>query len=403
MSNDTYSMTVSWGARIERFADVAARIDAYLHILRSLHEDFAAWQTYVPATGGFSPACTDWGELSRHWNAARSIIDGEIRDDVEDTGPDGEATAQTWSRHGFELYLFGAAPGAPASRDCADDGPYLDINAGGQFRNEISLSIPASHGWAANYARMRELLLATVTHWMGDLGAVHSPGFVTVELEGRELPVGQINASWLAYLRNPYLAACIRPVEACRTEVLDDDGILFSLCEHVPDPADPGDAARARAVVAWLDGFHFHHAWAVSGWPFDPADELYARQITGAPPGRVYAVAFVPFDGYDAVRKVLLFARLFRLRNDRGLDLNPVYREDHKELEALPFVVQARQHIAAVRYVGASNSIEWHVGIERNARALKVLLNDWAAIPEAQLRVVYTPFEGELDTFNPPG
>jgi hypothetical protein len=403
MSSETYTVTVSWGARIERLADVSRRLGEYLHMLRSLHADFSAWQTYVPAAGGFSPACDGWADLSRHWDAARSIIDGETRDDVEELGPDGAATGVTWSRHGFELYLFGAAPGAPASADADADGAYLEIHAGGQFRNEIALSISASRADAANYGWMRKLLLATAAHWMGDKGAVHSPGFVTVNLESRELPVGQVNASWLAFLRNPYLAACIRPVDACRTELQDDDGILFSLCEHVPDPADARDVARARAVVAWLDGFHFHHAWTVYGWPYDPADAVYAHQVTGAPEGTVYAVAFVPFDGYDAVRKVLLYTRLFRLRNRQGLDLDPTYRDDRKALESLPYVVQARQHIAAVRYVGADNPIEWHVGIEQNARALKVLLNEWAAIPETQLRVVYTPYEGELAPFTAPG
>jgi hypothetical protein len=246
-------------------------------------------------------------------------------------------------------------------------------------------------------------MIATVKHWGADKVTTFTPGLDEALSNDRDCPIGPLQAGWLTYIRNRYLAASIKPDESCRVELIDGDGILFSLSEHAPDPASPDDIARARAMQSWLDGFHFHHAWTITGWPYDPADGLYAQQITGAPEGAVYAVGFVPFDGYDSVRKVVLFTRLFRLLDRHGLELDPAYRDDRSKLECLPFVVLARQHIAAVRYVGATNPIEWHVGIEQKAQALKVLLNDWAAIPEAQLRVVYTPFEGELDTFKAPG
>lgn len=394
MSHPTYSVIVKWGPRIERLAEVRRKMGEYIAILRGLHRDFGAWQQYVYGKD-FTPACSSWTELLRYWKPGHSMLDDEMRPDLEDLGPGGEVTGDTWSRHGFEIDLFGARPGAPGG-ERQDGGIYLNIQAGGNDRNEIVLDIPASRAAVHDHAFMRRLLLATVGHWEADKGAVHVPGLLKAVLDGHDMPLGEVNAGWLAYLRNAGLAACIRPIDACRTELLDDGGILFSLSDRVPDAANRAEVARARVVQSWLNGFHFHHEWTVFGWPYHPADEAYAQQVTGAPPGTVYAVGFVAFDGYDRVRKVLLFARVFALLDNRGLELDPAYREDRKKLEALPFVVQARQHIAAVRYVGAANPIEWHVGIERKARALKVLLNEWAGIPEGQLRVVFTPCEDEL-------
>jgi hypothetical protein len=128
------------------------------------------------------------------------------------------------------------------------------------------------------------------------------------------------------------------------------------------------------------------------GWPLEPIDEQYRREIIG-PTDHVYVVAFVPFDGYDSERDVLLYTKMFR--NFTGRIANPYDIARPELLEALPHVVQARQHLAALDYLSASTPVEWHIGIEQNANDLRLLLNGAAKIPEQRLRVVYTRFVGE--------
>ena len=91
------------------------------------------------------------------------------------------------------------------------------------------------------------------------------------------------------------------------------------------------------------------------------------------------------FDGYDPDRKVLLYAKLFRrLRRHpkewglRGWD-GPVLNE-------------AKRQVRAAAKAGGV-PIEWHIGLEEPAHAVRQLLADHTDITDQQLSVIYTPVE----------
>ena len=384
MTHPKIDVTIEWAPRVQRFADVSAQIGGYLELLRSIDAEFSAWHIYG-LYGDYSSGLRTWTDIAPLWNVDEKP-GGEQRDDLNDATADGKVGDRTWSHDGFSLYLVTAAPGAPENAELRDQAISLSLRAGAAHSNGVELHFSADRGSPADYLFTRQLIEKSAAYWHAE----------TASASISTLPV-----SWLTYLRSPLLAQCLRPTGACRTDLLEDGGILFSLVDHVPAEGAADDVAHARAAQAWIGSFHFKHECTVFGWPYDPADEMYAHQITGAPAGATYAVGFAAFDGYDAERKVLLFTKLFRrLPGAWNVRLSPDLAADPARLERIAYVVQARQHIAAVRYVGADNPIEWHVGIEDTAKALKTLLNDWAGIPEQQLRIVYTPFEGELPPLN---
>ena len=148
---------------------------------------------------------------------------------------------------------------------------------------------------------------------------------------------------------------------------------------------------QAQHIHQVLEALHLQQSeYALEGWPPDQAEWDYECQITGAPDGRKYLVKFCYFDGYDASRDVLLYAKLFRIM---GVPENP--RPNNLYCKA--YLAEARRQLAAVDAAGATTPIEWHIGIQEYATALQKLFALYEDISDDRLRVIYTPYEGDLD------
>ena len=377
------------------YSAVLSTLKAFVRELRALHADFAHLQ--VMGKKRFENLDTALEDLDTHFKAVNTPQKKFLG---EYTGLDaqGGLTAESTSAHGFKAQLFtsleGAKPGWDYSRP---DYVEIDIRAGGVHRGSITIKLPGGREdmWETNF--VKALLLTVVRVWGAQSAAALDMDFWNAVKAEQDRTY--LRAGWFCYLRNPLLAATAPQVTVASVSEVEG-GTLFQLMDRAPHLDRADDVARAQKLQSAFDSWHMDHEFVAFGWPTDDAEQAYIRQITGAPPGRVYTVGFASFDGYDPVRKVLLFARLFRLPPALGTDLDPAYRADPGILEKIPYVVEARHQIAAVRSVGERTPIEWHIGIEDTAKALKTLLNDWAGIPEQQLRVVYTPFEGELPPLN---
>lgn len=388
MNQQTHLIRAKWGSRVQSFGEVTAMISRYLTALQVIHPVFSSWQLMVKS---------EFAALPADEHARKLLLTDAAQPGSKDRalflhlGPGSNIIDMTVGRNGFLFSLYTSIPGTPRTEPVR-----LEIGAGSGTGNLVLITIPTSHAELIEPGPMRDLMLATVSCWKADIAVAFSREFNSAIQNGTGRALSKLQAGWFSYVRNAPLAACIRPDWPCKVELLPDAGILFTLVDHAPHPDNAADVEAGRRLQARFDSLYFNHEFTIFGWPHDGADAEYAQQVTGAPPGRAYVVGFAAFDGYDAQRKVLLFARLFRLPPSYGTDLHPIYRDRPERLEALPYVAQARQQIAAVHEAGTSTPIEWHVGIEATAAALAILLNDWAGIPETQLRVVYTPFKGEL-------
>ena len=189
---------------------------------------------------------------------------------------------------------------------------------------------------------------------------------------------------WLFYLPFPGLAKCL-PGDIHHEPFAN--GILIQTTPHIPNADNPSDIAAGKRVRDVLDEFGFINdaTYAIEGWPPDPEQSLYEQFISGAPSGRKYTVHCINFDGYDPDRKVLLYAKLFRrLRRHpkewglRGWD-GPVLNE-------------AKRQVRAAAKAGGV-PLEWHIGLEEPAHAVRQLLADHTNITDQQLNVIYTPVE----------
>lgn len=388
MNQKKYLIRAKWGSRVCTFAEVAAKLSNYLATLRAIHPLYSGWQLMAKSSFVVLPDDEQERKLSLATAAKPGSKDRPLFLNLDAKSNIVDATV---ARNGFLFSLYSTAPGSSGKTLVR-----LEISAGSGTGNMLLITIPSGEDALIEPGLIRRLMLATISSWEADIAIVFSPDFTSaIHANGARSP-SKLQAGWLSYIRNGPLASSIRSDWPCKVELLPDAGVLFTLSEHAPDPDNAADIDAGCRLQARLDSLHFDHDFMVFGWPRDDAEVDYAHQVTGAPPGMGYVVGFAAFDGYDAQRKVLLIARLFRLAPSWGTDLHPIYRERPERLETLPYVVQARLQIAAVAYAGASTPIEWHVGIETNAAALKTLLNDWSGIPETQLRVVHTPFEGDL-------
>ena len=252
----------------------------------------------------------------------------------------------------------------------------------------VSMMLPPSRPDLSDPAIVRQVVDAVIEHWQPLKLELGSPELRERYLHGA-LSRSQIEVGWFIYVRHRLLASCLPKNLPCPVEISPDGAMLFTLTPHAPDPHMPADVEKARALQQFFDQLHFDDYTMIEGWPHNEAADDYASQVTGAPHGRKYAVAFCAFDGYDAQRDVLLFARLFSAYV--GDIAHPYALENQERRESLVFVVQARHQLAALDYAGLCAPVEWHIGIEQNARELGALLNEHAGIPIDRLRVVYTP------------
>ena len=183
----------------------------------------------------------------------------------------------------------------------------------------------------------------------------------------------------MTYYRMPSIHTCLSG--AVHSTPLAE-GVIIETLPHLPNVSNLADLAAGKRVREALDhlGLVWHSTYAIHGWPPDEEEWRYEEFISGAPQGRKYRVRCIDFDGYDAQRDVLLYAKLFRrLRHQRkewglrGWD-GPVLNE-------------ARRQVRAAN----GTQIEWHVGLEEPAARVRTLLADYTDFKDEQLRVIYTP------------
>lgn len=245
----------------------------------------------------------------------------------------------------------------------------------------LELTEAASCIDASDIRSLKQLLGHLLTSWPSNFGGVSLANYQQrIRGSNRASYAGQ----WLYYLPFPSLARCLPP--DIRHEPFAN-GILIETTPHMPDANNPADIAAGIRVRDVLDEFGLVNdaTYAIEGWPPDQEESLYEQFISGAPPDRKYMVHCINFDGYDASRKVLLYAKLFRrLKRHpkewglRGWD-GPVLNE-------------AKRQVRAAAKAGGV-PIEWHIGLEEPAHQVRQLLADYTNITEAQLRVIYTPLE----------
>lgn len=248
------------------------------------------------------------------------------------------------------------------------------------------LEITEAASWidSSNRRYFKELLSYLLTSWPSSFGGVSVENYQQrIRGANRASYAGQ----WLYYLPFPHLARCLPP--DIRHEPFGN-GILIETTPHMPDVNNPADVAAGIRVRDVLDEFGLVNdaTYAIEGWPPDQEELLYEQFISGAPPDRKYMVHCINFDGYDASRKVLLYAKLFRrLKRHpkewglRGWD-GPVLNE-------------AKRQVRAAAKAGGV-PIEWHIGLEEPAHQVRKLLADYTNITDDQLRVIHTPLEAAL-------
>lgn len=211
-------------------------------------------------------------------------------------------------------------------------------------------------------------------------GSVGSSAFRDAVAQDGDLYAGQ----WLLYLPFPHLGSCLPP--DIHWEPFHK-GILIQTTPHLPDANNPADVAAGKRVREVLDefGLAWQSTYAIHGWPPDAEESLYEHFITGAPSGRKYRVRCIDFDGYDADRNVLLYAKLFR-----SLRRQP----KHWGLRGWdgPVINEARRQVRAAN----GTLVEWHIGLEESAERVRTLLTDYTTIKDTQLKVIFTPLAAAL-------
>lgn len=388
MENYPHIIWVNWSPREYDFGTLYQQLRSYLRLLHDLHPDLQDWRGI--SAKGLIPINVGREDLDVHLRRlARPAPDDRSEYTALDDNFD--VTGKSTAELGFQLN-FSTLKAYPKGEKSYQPEP-IDLHIStSNIGVNIFLSLPRDRDEKlVSKNSLKRLMATSIKHWDGGISQVFSSDFVAALKAHHHRQIGELRAVWMCYARHALLAACIKPDIPCTLERIGDDGLLFTLTEHCPDPASDADVKLALAVQAKFDEFHFNHPFVFYGWPYDPDEAHYAGHITGAPEGMAYAVGFAAFDGYDAERRVLLSAHLFKYPPGWKPDLHPIYATDVERLESLPYVVLARHQIAAVRYVGANTPIEWHIGISRHADILKVLVNDWAGIPREQLRIVYTP------------
>jgi len=284
-----------------------------------------------------------------------------------DAVDDGSLKSDTKHERGFTVRLL------------SDEGLEIVVRAGGRRvaeTTDVLLTIPTSSSNDFKAEKLVQTVLAyCLDDWNLAVAYASSPPYEQIVREKEDSYSGQ----WLLYLPLSHLSTCLpnqisaKPWHA---------GTLIKISSHFPSADDEMDVASGRYIREKLDelGLIRHCHYAIHGWPPDEEEWRYEEFISGAPRGRKYRVRCIDFDGYDAKRDVLLYAKLFRrLRTQRkewglrGWD-GPVLNE-------------ARRQVRAAN----GTQIEWHIGLEEPAARVRTLLADYTDFKEEQLRVVYTP------------
>jgi hypothetical protein len=355
----------------------------FLEGLRSFGEGFRHLSVVTPT----EPAPVPLESEAVDRLIASAAFDPDHVSDYLNLLSDGSLGADSLSKIGFSLTysLFDSAQRSVVAFE--DGGLWLRLqgsSAAQEPETTVTLEIARECASDADVQRLRALLHYCLKQWRCDLGGISVRRYEhVVKGNDRASYAGQ----WLFYLPFPNLAKCLPP--DIRHEPFAN-GILIETTPHMPNANNPADVAAGRRVRDVLDEFGFINdaTYAIEGWPPDAEETRYEQFISGAPVGRKYTVHCVNFDGYDPDRKVLLYAKLLRrLKRHpkewgfRGWD-GPVLNE-------------AKRQVRAAAKAGGV-PIEWHIGLEEPAHAVRQLLADHTDITDQQLRIIYTPFEEPL-------
>ncbi|MDY0977215.1 hypothetical protein SOM61_19835 [Massilia sp. CFBP9012] len=377
------------------FGQAVEAVRSFLLALKEVHPELAYWDVFGKKR--FEPLRHDLGNLSETLRAADKPKK-KYRHEVSALDADGNLTDASTARFGFTFSLFSAGAKSRGGMEYSRPEPVeLSFYLGeDNASSRVSMNFPPGEQAFLNGQAMRAIVEVAIQSWDPDNLEVWPADFYRAAVSNHEIP-RMVRAGWFNYLRHPLIVPCLPETLPYAATRLDDDRILLCLGDAVPESHNQVQVAQGAAMQAVFDQFHLNERHVLAGLPLDAEEQAYLEQVTSAPADRGYAVAFTVFDGYDAERGVLLYARLFkRILGGYPFNLLPHMRDDAPLIGGLFFVAQARQQLAALDHARASQPIEWHVADAELARTLTMLLNDWLQIPPARLTVHYTPFLGGL-------
>jgi hypothetical protein len=381
---DKFSMTVTSSyCSGDTLASYQARSRVLLERLRTIDTVFNRLSVLGPTD--FTPINEDLSDLEVR--ITEVLSEDKKRYRYLGTTSNGELAPDVVSRDGFSVSYFTYKDEPSRSHLSTQEGGVQLTVRGCSTSTEanasIGLKLPTNrYGDLHALSKLRCLLLTLLETWRGTFASVGSHSLQ----KAVSVPGDFCAGDWLYYLPYPYLGQCL--AKDIRWSPFHE-GVLIEAAPYPLNANDPSDLTIARRVREELDSFGlvWHSGYAIHGWPPDEEEWRYEEFITAAPSGRKYRVRCIDFDGYDAQRKVLLYAKLFRrLRRQpkqwglRGWD-GPVINE-------------ARRQVRAAQ----GEPIEWHVGLEEPADRVRTLLADYTDITENQLKVIYTPLDLALRT-----
>jgi hypothetical protein len=304
------------------------------------------------------------------------------------TQVDGSLHGESLCRTGFSVSYYSRDAEGRGLISTEEGGAGLMLrgcSATNEPTSDVVIELPMDERMELHTPQMLRRLLRTMLEvWGCTYGRVRPYRYEQTVKDGN---AASYAGQWLFYLPLPELGRCLP--HGISWEPFHR-GILIETTPHLPRAGNPKDVAAGERVRDALDdvGLISHATYAIHGWPPDREEWLYESFISSAPSDRKYTVHCINFDGYDADRNVLLFAKLFRpLRRQpkawglRGWD-GPVLNE-------------ARRQVRAAAKAGGV-PIEWHIGLEEPALRVRQLLADYTDITEQQLKVIYTPLEQAL-------
>jgi hypothetical protein len=352
-----------------------------LRRLQEIHPTFR--KLIVLGEKGFLPLREDLSDLGER---ILTVVSAKGRaDDLVFNTSDRTVGADTLNRIGFSVEFFSCEASAPDSLADVDRARVkLSVqgnSAGAEPNGGIVITIPPCvESSTSAPAELRRLVETTASVWELTVVGVRSSSFEVAIKQKGDLYSGQ----WMTYFRKPDLHSCLRTDISWRAA---ENGILVETTPHMPNAANPTDVAAGKRVREALDelGLVWHSTYAIHGWPPDEEEWRYEDFISGAPRGRKYRVRCIDFDGYDAARNVLLYAKLFRQ-----------LRQHRKEWGLRgwdgPVINEARRQVRAAH----GTQIEWHIGLEEPAACVRTLLADHTDFGEDQLKIIYTPLSQAL-------
>lgn len=383
MSNRTDTMQVRGTilhAHPQSFAEYAALSRLYLRRLQQLGKAFRHHSMLVESE--YRSFDADFNGLEEAI-AEACTIEGSQQDIINSDGSVG-LSSSSLNRIGFTVW-YSFQSSAEGSGGLPQDHLKLTlqgVSAGHEPAGGITLAMPSAA--LPSLEELQSILKVSAETWDLQVLCVRTSSFERALKQEGDLYAGQ----WLLYLPFPDLGTCLPP--DIHWEPFHK-GILIQTTPHLPDANDPADVAAGKRVREVLDefGLVWQSTYAIHGWPPDAAESSYEQFITGAPPGRKYRVRCIDFDGYDAERNVLLYAKLFR----------PLRRQPkHWGLRGWdgPVINEARRQVRAAN----GTLVEWHIGIEESAERVRTLLADYTTITDTQLKVILTPLAAALRSDN---